>query len=225
MKKKLLIFGAGKIAESVSYFFNRDSDYEIAAYVVDDPFVKADLFLDKPLIKQSELEINYPSKGFTVFVAVGYQGINQLRTSKFQYLKNAGYSFAHYVSPYVKGDFNVGENSIVMDNAIVQPCAKFGNNVFVWGGAMVGHHANIEDNCWLTGGCQIGGIVKLGEGTFVGLGAVIGNEVKIGKNCMIGASTLTTKNLEDKTVLMTSPTEIHRLNSEQFIRMSSCFRI
>ena len=61
----------------------------------------------------------------------------------------------------------------------------------------------------------VGGIVKW-EGTFVGLGAVIGNEVNIGKKCMVGASTLTTKNVEDKTVLIAGPTEIHRLNSDQF---------
>ena len=225
MKKDLIIFGAGKIAESVSYYFNRDSDYKIVAYVVDDNYATKQTFLDKPLIKLSELNVRYSSKDYFVFVATGYQGINQLRTSKYEYFKNLGYSFASYISPYVKSDFTIGENTIVMDSTIIQPCVKFGKNIFVWGGAMVGHHAVIEDNCWLTGGCQIGGIVNLGEGTFVGLGAVIGNEVKIGKKCMIGASTFTTKNLEDKTVLMTPPTEIHRLNSEQFTRMSSCFRI
>ncbi len=225
MKKSLIIFGAGKIAEAVSYYFERDSEYKIEAYVVDDEFVAADTFLNNPLVKLSEVVEKYPSKDFTVFMATGYQGINQLRTSKYEYFKQLGYSFASYVSPYVKGDFTIGENTIVMDNAVIQPCVKFGNNVFVWGGAMVGHHATIRDHCWLTGGCQIGGIVDLGESTFVGLGAVIGNEVKIGKKCMIGASTLTTKSLPDKTVLLVGPTEPHRLNSDQFTRMSSCFRV
>jgi sugar O-acyltransferase (sialic acid O-acetyltransferase NeuD family) len=225
MKKSLIIFGAGKIAEAVSYYFERDSEYKIEVYVVDDEFVAADTFLNKPLVKLSEVSEKYPSKDFTVFIATGYQGINQLRTSKYEYFKQLGYSFASYVSPYVKGDFTIGENTIVMDNAVIQPCVKFGNNVFVWGGAMVGHHATIRNHCWLTGGCQIGGIVDLGESTFVGLGAVIGNEVKIGKKCMIGASTLTTKSLPDKTVLLVGPTEPHRLNSDQFTRMSSCFRV
>ena len=225
MKKNLIIFGAGKIAEAVSYYFNRDSDYKIVAYTVDDTYATKETFLNKPLIKLSQLNTKYSPGNHYVFVATGYQGINQLRTSKYEYFKTSGYSFASYISPYVKGDFIIGENTIVMDNAVIQPCVEFGKNVFVWGGAMVGHHTVIEDNCWLTGGCQIGGIVKLGEGTFVGLGAVIGNEVNIGKKCMIGASTLTTKNIEEKTVLMAPPTEIHRLNSDQFTRMSSCFRV
>lgn len=225
MKTPLIIFGAGKISEAVSYYFNRDSEFEIAAYVVDDAFATTDSFLGKPLIGLSEVETKYSSKEYTVFVATGYQAINQLRSAKYNYFKEAGYPFASYVSPYVKGDFTIGENSIIMDNAIVQPCVTFGNNVFVWGGAMVGHHAVIEDNCWLTGGCMIGGITKLGDSTFVGLGATIGNEVVIGEQCMIGANTLTTKSLNDKVVLLVAPTEQHRLNSDQFTRMSSCFRV
>lgn len=225
MKKQLVIFGAGKIAEAISYYFNREDEYEIVAYVVDDAFATKDQFLGKPLVKLSEVETNYSAKDYTIFVATGYQGINQLRAGKYDFFKQKGYSFASYVSPYVKGDFTVGENTIVMDNAVVQPCVEFGDNVFVWGGAMVGHHAVIHNHCWLTGGCQIGGIVDLGASTFIGLGAVIGNEVKIGQKCMIGASTLTTKSLNDKTVLLVGPTESHRLNSEQFTRMSSCFRV
>ena len=225
MKKQLIIFGAGKIAEAVSYYFNRDSDYKIKAYVVDDLFATTDSFLEKPLIKLSEVQKKYPPNEYLVFVATGYQGMNKLRTLKYEHFKNIGYEFVSYISPYVKSNFTMGENSIIMDNAIVQPCVKFGNNVFVWGGAMVGHHAIIEDNCWLTGGCLIGGITKLGKSSFVGLGATIGNEVQIGQDCMIGANTLTTKSLKEKTVLLIEPTEAHRLNSSQFTRMSSCFRI
>lgn len=225
MKKPLLIFGAGKIGEAVSYYFNRDSDYDIVAYVVDDAFVVKDSFLDKPLIKLSEVLEKYPIEKYTAFIATGYQGINSLRTSKYEHFKNLGYNFASYVSPYVKGDFTYGENTIIMDGAIIQPCAKLGNNVFIWGGAMIGHHAEIKDHCWLTGGCLIGGITILGESTFVGLGAAIGNEIVIGKKCMIGAQTLITKSIEDKKVLIKEPTKPHRLNADQFERMSACFRV
>ena len=225
MKKHLIVFGAGKIAEAVSYYFERDSDYNIAAYVVDSEFISGDSFMSKPLVGLDFVVQNYPAADFEVFVAIGYQGINQLRTDKFNYFKDNGYSFASYISPTVKGNFTVGENTIVMDNAVVQPCVKFGSNVFVWGGAMIGHHAVIEDNCWLTGGCLIGGIVTLGNSTFVGLGTTIGNEVNIGEKCMLGASSLTTKSLETLTVLVAVPTDKHRLNSTQFTRMSSCFRV
>ena len=225
MKTKLIIFGAGKISEAISYYFNRDSEYQIIAYVVDDLYVTKDNFLEKPLIKLSEVEDKYPVKDFKVFIATGYQGINQLRSSKFDFFKNKGYDFASYISPNVTGDFTIGENSIVMDNTTIQPCVKIGNNVLVWGGALIGHHAIIQDHCWLTGGCLVGGIVTLGKRTFVGLGAVLGNEIVVGTDCMIGASTLSTTNIKEGTVLLVGPTEAHRLNSAQFSRMSACFKM
>lgn len=225
MKKKLIIFGAGKIAEVVTYFFERDSEYLIAGYICDDLYLKSDSFLGKPLVGMSKTSELYPANQYEVFIAVGYQGINQLRTSKYEHFEHHGYSFASYVSPLVKGNFSIGKNSIIMDHAMIQPCVSLGNNVFVWGGSMIGHHATIEDHCWLTGGCMIGGGAKIGKSTFVGLGAVVGHEVQVGENCMLGACTLTTNSIGNGVVLITPPTAPHRLNSDQFTRMSSCFRI
>jgi sugar O-acyltransferase (sialic acid O-acetyltransferase NeuD family) len=225
IKKPLVIFGIGKIAEAVSYYFNRDSDYTIHAYVVDDAYAKIEFFLNKPVVKMSDVQEKFNSETHAVFIAVGYQGMNSLRADKYQFFKNLGYSFAAYKSPHVYGAYTTGENTIVMDGAIIQPYASFGNNVFVWGGAMVGHHATINDDCWLTGGCLIGGSVNLGRGTFIGMGAIVGHEVKTGIECMLGAGTLTIRSIGDKNVVVEQQTDIHRLNSEQFTRMSVCFRI
>ena len=225
MKKNLIIFGTGKIAEAVSYFFERDSDYAICAYIVDDAFVSSETFLSEPVIRLSEFDGKFKPAEYEMFVAVGYQSMNQLRTSKYEYFKKLGYSFASYISPLVKGNFTIGENTIVMDHSMIQPCVNFGNNVFVWGGAMVGHHAIIEDNCWLTGGCQVGGIAKIGQSTFLGLGAIVGHEILVGEKCMLGAGTLTCKSIKSGTVLIAPNTEPHRLNSDQFTRMSTCFRV
>lgn len=225
MKKQLIIFGAGKIAEAITYYFERDSNYTIVAYVIDDAYAVKSEFLGKPLIKLSKVKEHYPPSAYNAFIAVGYQGINSFRTDKVNFFKSAGYNLVSYISPQIKSNFTIGENSIVMDNSAIQPCVTIGNNVFVWGGTMIGHHAIIEDNCWLTGGSLIGGISTIGNGTFIGLGAIIGNEIKIGEKCMIGAATLIVKSLKDKSVLLEPSSELHRLNSEQFTRMSACFKV
>ena len=200
MKKKLVIFGTGKISEAVSYFFERDSEYEIISYVVDDLFVADGKFLEKTVVPLSKFEQTFSKDEIYIFVAVGYQGMNVLRSSKVDFFREKGYRFAKYVSPLVQGNFTTGENSIVMDGALIQPCVKFGNNVFVWGGAMIGHHAIIEDNCWLTGGGLVGGLSKIGKNSFVGLGTIIGHEVIIGEKCMLGAGTIACKSLPPGTV-------------------------
>jgi sugar O-acyltransferase (sialic acid O-acetyltransferase NeuD family) len=225
MGKNLLIFGTGKIAEAVTFFFEKESNYNICAYICDDDFVLSERFLGRPVVGLSKFEDKYKPLDYEMFVAVGYQAMNQLRTFKYKHFKNLGFTFASHISPSVKGNFSTGENTIVMDGAVIQPLAKFGNNVFVWGGAMVGHHATIGDNCWLTGGCLIGGIAKIGQSTFVGLGAMVGHEIIIGEKCMLGAATITYKSIPAGTVLVAPNTEPHRLNSDQFTRMSTCFRV
>jgi acetyltransferase-like isoleucine patch superfamily enzyme len=57
------------------------------------------------------------------------------------------------------------------------------------------------------------------------MGAIVGQEVKLGKQCMIGAGALIVRNIDDKSVVLTQQSEIHRLNSDQFSRMSSCFNL
>jgi UDP-3-O-[3-hydroxymyristoyl] glucosamine N-acyltransferase len=151
--------------------------------------------------------------------------MNQLRSSKCEFLKKTGYTLVSYRSPDVKGDFTMGENSIVMDEATIQPRVKIGNNVFVWGDAMIGHHSVIEDNCWLTSGCMVGGATRIGNGSFVGLGAMVGHGVTVGEKCMLGAGSLAIKDLPAGTVTIAPHTEAHRLNSDQFVRMSTCFRL
>ena len=224
LKKKLIVFGAGKIAEATTYYFNRDSEYQIEAYIIDDNYATSDTFLGKPLVNLSEVIEKYPPEDFFVFVAVGYQELNAMRASRYIFFKENGYRFAKYVSPNVQGDFTIGENSIIMDNVAVQPKVTIGDNIFIWGGTMLGHHATIKNHCWLTGGCLIGGSVTIGEKTFVGIGSIVGQEIQIGEQCVLGASTFVTHDIEAGTVLISPVTEKYRLNSKQFVKMSSFFK-
>lgn len=223
--KKLVIFGTGKIAEAITFYFERDSDFEICAYVCDREFIQDNEFLGKRVISTEDVEAEYCKSEYFVFVAVGYQGMNSIRKNKVEYFKGLGYQLANYISPYVKGDFSIGENSIVMDDTAIQPCVTIGNNVFIWGGAMIGHHSEISDHCWITGSSAIGGLVTLGNSSFVGLNATIANEITIGQSTMIGAGALCCRSVKEYSVLVLKETELHRLDSQQFTRLSSCFRV
>ena len=225
MPEPLIIFGAGKIAQAATYYFERDSDYRILAYACDPMYRQGDSFLGKPLLASDDLPAAYPPDAHRLFVALGYQGINRLRADKVAWARAQGYRLASYRSPLVPGDYTLGENSIVMDGTVIQPEVTLGDNVFVWGGAMIGHHTRIGDHCWLTGGCAIGGATELGAGSFVGLNATIGQEITLGERCLLGAHTLTSKPLPAGTVVIAPDTEPHRLNADQFARLSACFRV
>ena len=58
MNNKLIIFGAGKISEVVSFYINSERLYDICAYVIEDEFIM-DAEIDqslKVLVELIELE-------------------------------------------------------------------------------------------------------------------------------------------------------------------------
>ena len=222
--KKLIIFGIGKISDCVSYYFERDSDYVIEAYCCDGDYIKQDTFNDRPVVAFEDINKIYPSREFSIFIALGYHNLNKLRSSKYSEAIAKGYNLASYRSPYVLGDFSLGSNSMVLDGAVIQPKVKICSNVFVWGGVMIGHHAVINDHCWVTGGANVGGLSTIGASSFLGLNSTIGHGVNIGNDCLIGANTLITKNIAYESVVVMGDTETHRLRSGQFLRLTNCFR-
>ena len=221
--KDLIVFGTGKIAACMTHYFERDSAFRIHAYTCDREFVQAAEFQGRPALPFDEIQKHYPPESYVMFVALGYQRVNRLRKAKYLEAKERGYSLVSYVSPKVEGSFVLGDNCAVMDGAVIQPFAEFDNDVFVWGGAMVGHHARIGSHCWITGSANIGGSVELQEGSFVGLNATIGQEVRVGRNCVLGANSLSTRDVPADSVVVVRDTELHRLKTDQFIRLSSCF--
>ena len=223
MKKKLIIFGIGKIAEVIHYYASKECGYEIAAFCVDEQYLNAAQFLGLPVIPFETIKNTHNPDEYDMFVAVGYHDLNRLRENKCKEAMDKGYKLISIVSPLSNIPTNVehGWNCFIMPPSVIHPCVKLGNNVFIWSGAMVGHHSCIEDNCWLTSCCNVSGNVHLGANTFMAVNATLGHSVKVGKNCFLGANSLVTKNLEDDKVVIAESSKPIRLTSSQFLRMSS----
>jgi sugar O-acyltransferase (sialic acid O-acetyltransferase NeuD family) len=223
MKKKLLIFGTGKIAEVIYYYAAGECGYEVEAFCVNKEYVGPGKFQDKPVVPFEDIEKTYSPDRYEMFVAVGYHDLSRLREAKCREAMEKGFRLVSIVSPQAHLPTNVshGWNCFIMPPAIIHPCVSLGNNVFVWSGAMIGHHTRIEDHCWLTSACHISGNVTLGANTFVAVNATVGHSVQVGPNCFLGANSLVTKNLEADKVVISESSKPIRLSSSQFLRMSS----
>ncbi|MBW8190819.1 hypothetical protein K0504_07210 [Neiella marina] len=179
--------------------------------------------MGKPVIAIDSVAKSYPPNEYAAFVAVGYQELNTLRESKVEQLTTLGYQLVSYYPQHTPINGPIGHNSMIMDDAVIQPCVTVGNNVLVWGGAMVGHHSVLQDHCWISGGCAIGGGATIGERTFVGINATLGNAITVGRDAIIGSGAICNKCIAEGSVLITAETPTYRLNSHQFIRFSSEF--
>ncbi len=223
MKKDLVIFGIGKIADVIFYYATEECGFKVAAFVVDEKYKTQEAFHGLPVVSFDHVEREYPSAKYDMFIAVGYHDLSKVRESKCNEAISKGYDLVSVISPKANVPMNVvtGVNCFIMSPAIIHPNVTIGKNVFIWSGAMVGHHSIIKDNCWLTSCCNVSGNVTVGRNSFLAVNATVGHSVTIGEECFLGANTLVTKNLDDKKVVIAESSKPIRLDSSQFLRMSS----
>lgn len=90
----------------------------------------------------------------------------------------------------------IGAGSVIMANAVVNPCAQIGNHCIINSNATVEHENIIEDFVHISVGTKLAGTVKVGKRTWVGVGATVSNGISICQDCMIGAGAVVIKNIE-----------------------------
>lgn len=220
--KPIILFGTGKIAEVILYFFTHHSDRKIVACSVDRDYLPGSEWCGIPTVPFDEITRSHPPETHDMFVALGYQDLNVLRTNKCAEARQLGYSLVSYVHPDsgLPTDCIYGDNCFIMNQVHIHPRVKLGDNVFVWSGAMIGHHSSIGDNCWLTSCANISGVVTMGKNCFLAVNATIANGIAIGDDNFIGANALVIKTTQPGEVYVEESTKPFRLNSRQFLRFS-----
>jgi sugar O-acyltransferase (sialic acid O-acetyltransferase NeuD family) len=199
-----------------------DSPHEVVAFTADADHIAKSEFHGLPVVPFEDLPSRYPPDDFQMFVALGYQNMNSLRATKYRQAKDLGYTLISYVNSRASnfGRIPLGDNCLVLENAVLQPGATIGNNVFVWSGNHIGHHARIEDHCYIAGQAVISGSTTIGPYCFIGVNATIGHEITIGRESFVGANCFLTKNAEAKSVFVMPDTPKFRLDSASFLRLT-----
>jgi sugar O-acyltransferase (sialic acid O-acetyltransferase NeuD family) len=219
---KVVIFGAGKIADEAYFYLTNDSPHEIVAFTIDAAYLSGREKLGLPVVAFEEVQEKYPPDDYQMFVAVGYQDLNRFRAERYEEAKARGYKLISYVSSRASNlaQVEIGDNCFVLEFAVIQPCSRIGNDVFIWSGNHIGHHARIEDHCYIAGNVVISGNTVVEPFCFVGVSATLGHEITVGRESFIGAGSLITKNVAPKSVYITPDTQKFRLDSSAFLRLT-----
>lgn len=209
MVNKLIIFGCGDIAELAMFYFQNDSNFNVEAFTVDREYREAETFCGLPCVDFDRIEEKYSTSEYYLFVAVSYNGMNDLRATKVLEAKNRGYRVANYVSSKatVFPDLSSNENCFILEDNTVQPFVKIGNNVTLWSGNHIGHHSIIEDNVFITSHVVVSGGVNVGRNSFIGVNATLHDHIKIAPYSLIAAGALVSKSTEEYGVYIGSPSK------------------
>ncbi|BAV51742.1 hexapaptide repeat-containing transferase [Mesorhizobium loti] len=217
MKRPIVIFGAGDIAELAHYYFTRDSSYDVVAFTVDSAFLTQDRLAGLPVVPFEAMTRDYPPGSHSAFVALSYSKLNELRREKYLALKALGYDFVSYISSQatILNDGKIGENCFILENNVVQPFASIGNNVTLWSGNHIGHHSHIADHCFLASHIVVSGGVDIGEACFLGVNATLRDHIRVGERCVIGAGALILADAAPDGVYLGNATERSKVPSSR----------
>lgn len=206
--RKLVIFGSGMMAELSDFYFTHDSDFEVVAFTLDDSHRQTDEYLGKPCVDFSKVQELYPPTEYSMFIAVGYSKLNEVRIAKYEQAKAKGYRLASYISSkssYWPENLNVGENVMIMEGNTIMPFCTIEDNVVCFIGNILAHHAHIGKHTTFTSHIALGGCVVVGERCFFGLNSTIRDSITIAPGTVIGTASNVLKDTEPFSVYMGNP--------------------
>ena len=215
MKKPLVIFGSGDLAELAHYYFTADSGHQVVAFTLDAEYIDASECCGLPVVAFDQVAAEYPPAEHDMFVALSYSRLNEVRKEKYLAAKSLGYGISSYISSHASllNEGKIGENCFILEDNTIQPFVTIGNNVTLWSGNHIGHHSSINDHSFLASHIVVSGGVEIGEQCFIGVNATLRDHIKIGDRCVIGAGALILGDAEPEGVYIGKATERSKLPS------------
>jgi sugar O-acyltransferase (sialic acid O-acetyltransferase NeuD family) len=207
--KPVVIFGVGDFARIAAVYLREDSDFDVAAFTVDEQYIVETELLGLPVLPFENLGRTHRPDDYAMFVAIGFSRVNKMRTEVYHRCKALGYELISYVSSaaHVLVPVEMGDNCFVFEANVIQPFVRLGNNVILWSGNHIGHDSVIGDHCFIASHAVISGNVTIGESCFVGVNATFRDAINVAPECVIGAGAVVMGDTERGAVLAVRGTE------------------
>jgi sugar O-acyltransferase (sialic acid O-acetyltransferase NeuD family) len=205
--EKIVVVGAGEQGELAYEYFTHDSPHEVVGFSVESEFLDQKELFGLPVVPFEEITEHYPPAEFKAFVAISSTQLNRIRTRLYRAVKELGYECMSYVSShaFIWHDVEIGENTFVFENNVLQYGVKVGDNVILWSGNHVGHQTKIEDHCFVSSHVVISGFCTIGSGCFLGVNSCFNDELTIAPDCVIGSGAVVVKDTEPRKVYVGNP--------------------
>jgi sugar O-acyltransferase (sialic acid O-acetyltransferase NeuD family) len=205
--ERVVIVGTGEQAAIAYEYLTHDSPHEVVAFSAESGFLGPGVYCGLPVVPLDQLAAAYPPTAYRAFVAVSATHLNHLRRRLLDAVKGAGFRCISYVSnhAFVWHNVEIGENTFVFENCVLQHRARIGDNVILWSGAFVAHQTVIEDDCCVSAQAAIAGFCRVGYSSFIGIGSCVADTVSVAPECIVGAGAVVIRDTEPRQVYVGSP--------------------
>ncbi|PKO60595.1 MAG: hypothetical protein CVU24_12295 [Betaproteobacteria bacterium HGW-Betaproteobacteria-18] len=218
--QQIILAGNAITADILYAYLRNDARYEVLGLTVDDDFLSQGGVDGLTAVGLSHVSEVFSPQRCRVIMAAGYNDLNRVRESLFTRLKGMGYEIETYVHPdaRVYTTTPLGEGSIVLPAAVIEPHACVGANTMVWCNVTLAHHSSVAENCWIAAGTVISGQAKVLRNSFVGVNATVVNDVTVGEYNIVGANALISRCTKSHAVNLARSAEPFRYSSEDYVK-------
>lgn len=129
---------------------------------------------------------------------IGSQGFQLL------YDEKAPYMAKHVGGVKIGNNVLIGANTTIA-NSLFEGYTEIGNNTKIDDLVFIAHNCKIGENCVLIAGAIMTGSSSLDDNVWLAPNSVILNQINVSKNSFVGASSLVTKNVDEKTKVFGLP--------------------
>lgn len=204
---KVVIVGAGEFSQIAYEYFTHDSEHDVVGFCVEREYLTQTELFGLPITALEDMPQQYPADDFLAFIGIPASDMNRLRKRLYTEVKKLGYKFVSYISShaFVWHNAEIGENTFIFENNVVQPFTKIGNNCILWSGNHIGHRTVIHDHCFLSSHVVVSGYCDVGSGSFLGVNSTLNDNIKIGEYCLVGSGAQVVKDTEAEKIYVGGP--------------------
>lgn len=202
--EKILIIGMGGHAKSVIDVLEKEKEFEIIGYVVNDMKGKEPKDNKYPVIgNDADLKNLYESGIKNAAMGIGFLGKSNIRKKLWYKLKRIGFRFPVICDSTVvlANDIEMDEGCFLGKGVIVNAGTVIERMSIINTGAIIEHECHIGAFTHISVGSVLCGNVIVEEQSFIGANATIIQGIYIGKECIIGAGVTVRKDLEDNSMM------------------------
>ena len=191
MPQKVVIIGASGHGKVIADIILQSGD-EVLGFL-DDGKRPGDSVLGFPVLGAVSDYADYPEAAFVI--AIGNAQVRERIAEKMGAVR--WYTAIHPRACISDLSVTIGEGTVIMANAVVNPAVKIGKHCILNTASVVEHDNRLGDYVHVSVGAKLAGTVSIGSKSWIGIGAVVSNNLTVCEDCMIGAGAVVVQNIEE----------------------------
>lgn len=191
MSDSVIIIGAGGHGKVIADIIIASGN-QVKGFLDDADDIQGMSIAGFPVLGKTADYMNYKDCEFVIAV-----GNPSIREKIAEALDVKWHTAVHPKAVISKLDVEIGEGTVIMANAVVNPSAKIGKHCIINTGAIVEHDNTLKDYVHISPNAVLAGTVNVGKSTHIGVGAAVINNITIADNCIIGGGAAVTGDITE----------------------------